>query len=555
MSRLKKADVEKIKTLEYAVINNTPDEVAEIYKELGDVAFTAHVLGIACRFRGADMVKVLIENGATFAYDVESVKYKFAELFEIYYQGKAVDFTYFLFKDFLMSYEDILRWYVPKLTDKDGLQLQMISDEERIKTVLCLCENAKKVSFDPGDFLYYMILSYETAMVNALKNIGITLSEKKKKLLTDGGKGTSRDWYVYCLLTKRLDGKNFIHIISELIAETGKDTKLHFTDYFGEINSEKFFDPEIFGFFLENFDQSKMNKTKILKEIIRQGNIGCLETAIQNEWLKLTGKRDEMIEFAQENGTAETLAYLLDFKNRTADFAAESRKAEKKMMAELNAAPDSVASLKKLWTFKKREDGTLVITRYKGRQTDISVPSKIGKNKVTAIGKLAFSPHAQRLTDEEAAFRKTITSITLPEGITEIGSSAFWSCAALNSVNIPDGVSKIGESAFCGCIMIKSINFPDTLRTIGNYALFKCNSLQSLIIPEGVIEIGLAAFANCILLETVELPASVNEIKSDKRLYYKGCLDGSYKASAIVPKGSYAEEYCRNNRIAFTYKE
>ena len=45
------------------------------------------------------------------------------------------------------------------------------------------------------------------------------------------------------------------------------------------------------------------------------------------------------------------------------------------------------------------------------------------------------------------------------------------------------------------------------------------------------------------------------EIKSDKRLYYKGCLDCSYKACAIVPKGSYAEEYCRDNRIAFTYKE
>lgn len=555
MSRLKKADVEKIKILEEAVINNTPDEVSEVYKGLGDVAFTAHVLGIACRFRGAGMVKALIENGATFAYDVESVKYKFVDFFEVNYQGKAVDFTYFLFKDFLMSYEDILRWYVPKLTDKNGARLQMVSDEERIKTVLMLCENADKVSFDPGDFLYYMILSDETAMVNSLRSIGVTLSGKKKSLLINGAKNSSRDWYVYCLLTKRLDAENFIRVMSELISETGKDKKLHFTEYFGDMNSEKFFVPEIFGFFLENFNQSKMNKTDILKQIIRQGNIACLETAIQNEWLKLPGKRDEMIEFAQENAAAETLAYLLDFKNRTADVEAESRKAEKKMMAELNAAPDSVAFLRKLWTFKKREDGTLVITRYKGRQTDISVPSRIGKNKVTAIGKCAFSPHAQRITDEDAAFRKTIARITLPEGITEIGGSAFWSCTSLQSVNIPDGVSKIGESAFCGCIMLKSIDFPDTLRTIGNYALFKCNSLQSIIIPEGVVEIGLAAFANCTLLETLELPASVNEIKSDKRLYYKGCLDSSYKARAVVYKGSYAEEYCRDNRIAFTYKK
>lgn len=554
MSRLKKADVEKIKTLEYAVINNTPDEVAEIYKELGDVAFTAHVLGIACRFRGAGMVKVLIENGATFAYDVEVIKHKYIDLFGSYYPGKASDFTHLLFRDSLLAYDIILSGYVQNLVYQNKNLLRFISDEEFIKTLMYLCENAEKTAFDPGDFLYYMILTNETKIVCALKDAGVTLSGEKIKLLTEGGS----DWYMFCFLTKKLGetyhDNVFKQAMLELISQTG-NKKLHFTGYFCDMNSEKFFNPKFFGFFLENFNQSKMNKTKILKEIIRQGNIGCLETAIQNEWLKLPGKRDEMIEFAQENATAETLAYLLDFKNRTADFAAESRKAEKKMMAELNAAPDSVASLKKLWTFKKREDGTLVITRYKGRQTDISVPSKIGKNKVTAIGKLAFSPHAGRLTDEEAAFRKTITSITLPEGITEIAGSAFWSCAALQSVNIPDGVSKIGESAFCGCIMLKNINFPDTLRTIGNYALFKCNSLQSLIIPEGVIEIGLAAFANCILLETVELPASVNEIKSDKRLYYKGCLDCSYKACAIVPKGSYAEEYCRDNRIAFTYKE
>ena len=38
--------------------------------------------------------------------------------------------------------------------------------------------------------------------------------------------------------------------------------------------------------------------------------------------------------------------------------------------------------------------------------------------------------------------------VTIPEGVTEIGSSAFKDCANLTSVTIPEGVTEIGSSAF-----------------------------------------------------------------------------------------------------------
>ena len=53
-----------------------------------------------------------------------------------------------------------------------------------------------------------------------------------------------------------------------------------------------------------------------------------------------------------------------------------------------------------------------------------------------------------------------ITSITIPDSITYIGSSAFGSCTGLTSITIPDSVTTIDEYAFAGCTNLTSINIP-----------------------------------------------------------------------------------------------
>lgn len=557
MSRLKKADIEKIKILEQSVINDSPEDVAKVYSELGEVAFTAHILGIACRFRKYDVVKILVENGATFKYDAEFIKYKYFDLFGSYYPGEAPDFTYIMLKHSMASACDyILYQYVERLTDKMKNTLHYVSDKEFAKTVAYLCENAEKTAFNPGDFLYYMILSDGEETVCAMKDIGVTLSDSKQKLLTEGGRDEkSNDWYLHCYFIKMLYDKDFKRIVTRLIAETGSDKKLHFTEYFCDMNQERFFNPEFFGFFLEHFNQSKMNKTKLLKEIILQENVACLDTAIQNGWLKLPRKRDEMIQYAVDNRKTECAAFLLDFKNRTADFEEEEKREEKKLMRELNASPNSVFMLKKIWNFKKREDGTLVITGYKGSKTDIVVPEQIGKSKVTAIGQYAFSPIAYRLTDEVRNFRRTITQITLPGSITEIEDRAFESCTALRTVNIHDGLLTIGTFAFFKCSALKDIVLPSSLKVIGPDSFCRCESLESVTIPEGTLKIERAAFSYCTSLKTVEIPSSVEEIDDDKYWYYRhGCFQESPNVTAIVQKGSYAEKYCKENDMAFIYK-
>jgi len=56
----------KLKAIEKAVLSGVPDEAVRLYQELHNPFLTAHILGIAGRFAGVDMVKALVESGASF---------------------------------------------------------------------------------------------------------------------------------------------------------------------------------------------------------------------------------------------------------------------------------------------------------------------------------------------------------------------------------------------------------------------------------------------------------------------------------------------------------
>ena len=80
---------------------------------------------------------------------------------------------------------------------------------------------------------------------------------------------------------------------------------------------------------------------------------------------------------------------------------------------------------------------------------------------------------------EYGAFEKSksLTSITIPNGVKEIGSWAFYGCSALTSITIPNGVKVIGSGAFKGCSSLTSITIPDSVTEIGAYAFYNCSSL------------------------------------------------------------------------------
>lgn len=118
---------------------------------------------------------------------------------------------------------------------------------------------------------------------------------------------------------------------------------------------------------------------------------------------------------------------------------------------------------------------------------------------------------------------QTITSLTLPCSLKSIGDKAF--CYALNieSIEFPQGLVSIGKEAFRLC-HLKEVSFPDTMETIGEYA-FYLNKFQLINLGKGVRSIGSFAFSGkyddeC-KLESVTIPASVENMDSA----FCGCDD------------------------------
>ncbi len=124
------------------------------------------------------------------------------------------------------------------------------------------------------------------------------------------------------------------------------------------------------------------------------------------------------------------------------------------------------------------KDGTAKIVKYKGKDTDVKIPSKIDGKKVTMIAKNAFSEN------------ETIKNVTIPKGVTKIGDYAFSNCTSLKSVTIPNSVKKIGYSAFSYCTSLKSVTIPNSVKTIDSFAFYCCENLKTIKIPSSVKSIG-----------------------------------------------------------------
>ena len=106
----------------------------------------------------------------------------------------------------------------------------------------------------------------------------------------------------------------------------------------------------------------------------------------------------------------------------------------------------------------------------------------------------------------------SLTSVTIPNSVTRIGSSAFSDCSSLKSVTIPNSVTSIGECAFSGCKSLTSVTIPNSVTSIGYAAFDGCESLTFVTILNGVTSIGDRAFYGCESLTSVTIPNSVTSI-------------------------------------------
>ena len=84
-------------------------------------------------------------------------------------------------------------------------------------------------------------------------------------------------------------------------------------------------------------------------------------------------------------------------------------------------------------------------------------------------------PHGVRRIEKEAFFFQTdITSISLPETLTEIGARAFVGCEGLTGIALPQGVTRLERGVFDKCSRLKDVTLPKTLTEIGAEAFSEC---------------------------------------------------------------------------------
>ena len=199
---------------------------------------------------------------------------------------------------------------------------------------------------------------------------------------------------------------------------------------------------------------------------------------------------------------------------------------------------------------------TGTITKYNGTDTVVVIPSKINGVTVTTIGTDAF-------------LGLNITSVTIPDSVTEIGANAFAGCTNLTSVNYagdwskltiqsgnpavedaanaqlfdfaftPDNtavvvirykgtaadvtipsrykgkpVTVIDPVAFYNNSAVTSVTIPDSVTAIPDYAFGYCSQLTNISIPNSVTFIGFSAFNSCTSLKSITLPSSLSTIQS-----------------------------------------
>ena len=105
-----------------------------------------------------------------------------------------------------------------------------------------------------------------------------------------------------------------------------------------------------------------------------------------------------------------------------------------------------------------------------------------------------------------------LTSVTIPNSVTEIGASAFQDCCDLTSVTIPKSVTSIKWRTFSGCSGLHSVTIPNSVTYIDGEAFSGCSGLTSVAIPNNVTSIEWGTFENCNGLTSVTIPNSVTSI-------------------------------------------
>ena len=130
--------------------------------------------------------------------------------------------------------------------------------------------------------------------------------------------------------------------------------------------------------------------------------------------------------------------------------------------------------------------------------------------EIDGSGVLRFNTDPdQPATVANSAFKEntTITSFTLPENVTQIGSQAFFRCTSLADIDLSN-VQDISTYAFDSCFALTQVVIPPTVTNIGIHAFYRCENLSSVLCrPQAAPTLGTDGFTYCHSTLQICVPA------------------------------------------------
>ena len=183
-------------------------------------------------------------------------------------------------------------------------------------------------------------------------------------------------------------------------------------------------------------------------------------------------------------------------------------------------------------------------------------------NSVTSIGSYAFyncsgltfvTINSNAIASKSHSSSSTLSGIfgsqvkeyVFGDGVESIGSYACHNCTNMTSVTIPNSVTEIGDYAFSGCSGLNKAEFASIENLCGihfetetanplyyaHHLYINGEEVKDLVIPNSVTSIGSYAFSGCRGLTSVTIPENLTSIGSS-------VFDGCDACSIYVRKGT-----------------
>jgi len=200
------------------------------------------------------------------------------------------------------------------------------------------------------------------------------------------------------------------------------------------------------------------------------------------------------------------------------------------------------------WTYQESSDRSATIAGAEGDLAgEVRIPAKIGGLDVVAIGIRALAD-------------KKMTSVHVPDSVTNIMNEAFYGCTslkdirmparlsniglyaftyntALKSLVIPEGVTDIAQDLLHGDFSITSVVLSDTVKTMGRSAFYQCSSLTKIVFPEG--------FREFVYFSEYEMNFQFAYCSGLQQIVFQGHVPANLRTSGLMKYGKiwYPKKY------------